>query len=97
MSEVWYAAAVKPLTYRMPAKFRVEGWHVLLSISAEPGPGISVQSRPTLRLSSGRPRSPRREAARVAQCPHKRRSDARGEALWAPGADPRGTGLRFGF
>ena len=48
MSEVWYAAAVKPLTYRMPAKFRVEGWHVLLSISAEPGPGISVQSRPTL-------------------------------------------------
>ena len=28
MSEVLYAAAVKPLTYRMPAKFRVGGWHV---------------------------------------------------------------------
>ena len=28
MSEVWYAAAVKPLTYRMPAKFRIGGWHV---------------------------------------------------------------------
>ena len=95
MSEVWYAAAVKPLTYRMPAKFRVEGWHVLLSISAEPGPGISVQSRPTLRLSSGRPRSPRREprASRSALT-----SDgATREALWAPGGDPRGTGLRFGF
>ena len=41
---------------------------LLLSISAEPGPGISVQSRPTPRLSSGRPRSPRRGPARVAQC-----------------------------
>jgi len=48
-------------------------------------------------LRSGRPRSPRRGPARVAQCPHERRSDARGEALWAPGGDPRATGLRFGF
>jgi hypothetical protein len=27
----------------------------------------------------------------------ERRSDARGEALWAPRGDPRGPGLRFGF
>ncbi len=48
-------------------------------------------------LRSGRPRSPRRGPARVAQCPHERRSDARGEALWAPGGDPRAAGLSFGF
>src|SRR5207248_11202382 len=34
-----------------------------------------------------RPRSPRRGPARVAQCPHERRSGARGEALWAPVGD----------
>ena len=44
---------------------------------------------PHRRLSSGRPRSPWRGPARVAQCPHKRRSGARGEALWTPGGDPR--------
>ena len=44
---------------------------------------------PHRRLRSGRPRSPWRGPARVAQCPHKRRSGARGEALWTPGGDPR--------
>ena len=34
-----------------------------------------------------RPRSPRRGPARGAQCPHERRSGARGEALWAPVGD----------
>ena len=34
-----------------------------------------------------RPWSPRRGPARVAQCPHERRSGARGEALWAPVGD----------
>jgi hypothetical protein len=34
---------------------------------------------------------------RVAQCPHERRSGARGEALWAPVGD-RGTGVtQLGF
>src|SRR5438270_485357 len=44
---------------------------------------------PHRRLRSGRPRSPWRGPARDAQCPHKRRSGARGEALWTPGGDPR--------
>jgi hypothetical protein len=59
-------------------------------------PESAFNSDPHQRLSSGRPRSPRRGPARVAQCPHERRSDARGEALWAPGGDPRATGLSFG-
>ncbi len=61
-------------------------------------PGSAPNRDPYRRLSSGRPRSPRRGPARVAQCPHERRSGARGEALWAPGGDPRATGasLRFG-
>jgi hypothetical protein len=61
-------------------------------------PGSASNRDPYWGLSSGRPRSPRRGPARVAQCPHKRRSDARGEALWAPGGDPRVPELfRFGF
>jgi hypothetical protein len=61
-------------------------------------PGSAPNDDPQQWLSSGRPRSPRRGPARVAQCPHKRRSDARGEALWAPGGDPRTRGaVRFGF
>jgi DNA replication protein DnaC len=60
-------------------------------------PRSACNHNPHRRLSSGRPRSPWRGPARVAQCPHKRRSDARGEALWAPGGDPRATGLRCGF
>jgi len=61
-------------------------------------PESASNDDPYRRLSSGRPRSPRRGPARVAQCPHERRSDARGEALWARGGDPRATvaGLRFG-
>ena len=59
-------------------------------------PESAFNSDPHQRLSSGRPRSPRRGPTRVAQCPHERRSDARGEALWAPGGDPRATGFSFG-
>src|SRR5438045_6487640 len=59
-------------------------------------PESAFNSDPHQRLSSGRPRSPRRAPARVAQCPHARRSDARAEALWAPGGDPRAMGLSFG-
>src|SRR4051794_31043122 len=51
---------------------------------------VSAPNRdPHRRLRSGRPRSPWRGPARDAQCPHKRRSGARGEALWTPGGDPR--------
>ena len=60
-------------------------------------PGLARDPNPVERLWSGRPRSPRRGPACVAQCPHKRRSDARGEAAVGPGGDPRATGLSFGF
>src|ERR1700739_2098903 len=40
-----------------------------------------------VKAAEDRPRSPRRGPARVAQCPHERRSGARGEALWAPVGD----------
>ncbi len=59
-------------------------------------PGSASNRDPDRRLSSGRPRSPWRGPARVAQCPHERRSGARGEALWTPGVDPRARELRFG-
>ncbi len=61
-------------------------------------PGSAANGDPHRQLSSGRPRSPLRGPARVAQCPHERRSDARGEALWTPGGDPRSrTSIRSGF
>src|SRR5436309_8163535 len=40
-----------------------------------------------VKAAEDRPRSPRRGPARGAQCPHERRSGARGEALWAPVGD----------
>ena len=40
-----------------------------------------------VKVAEDRPRSPRRGPARGAQCPHERRSGARGEALWAPVGD----------
>ena len=46
-------------------------------------PGMPVKA------AEDRPWSPRRGPARVAQCPHERRSGARGEALWAPVGDRR--------
>src|SRR6266478_5173274 len=52
-------------------------------------PGSASNRNPYRRLRSGRPRSPWRGPARDAPCPHERRSGARGEALWAPGGDPR--------
>jgi hypothetical protein len=52
-------------------------------------PGSASNRDPYRRLRSGRPRSPWRGPARVAQCPDERRSEARGEALWIPGGDPR--------
>ena len=66
--------------------------------AAKRDPGSASNRDPYQWLSSGRPRSPRRGPARVAQCPHERRSGARGEALWAPRVDPAGHGLfRSGF
>ena len=40
-----------------------------------------------VKAAEDRPWSPRRGPARDAQCPHERRSGARGEGLWAPVGD----------
>src|SRR6516162_3893945 len=42
-----------------------------------------------VKAAEDRPRSPWRGPARVAQCPHERRSGACGEALWTPVGDRR--------
>src|SRR5271168_3595654 len=57
-------------------------------------PRSASNRNPHQRLRSGRPRSPWRGPARDAPCLHERRSGARGEALWAPGVDPRGSERR---
>jgi hypothetical protein len=57
-------------------------------------PESALNRHPYQRLRSGRPRSPWRGPARDAPCLGERRSGARGEALWAPGVDPRGSERR---
>lgn len=72
------------------------------AVSRTARPGVIVAARRTADVSIGcirmvgpvkatvdRPWSPWRGPTRVAQCPHERRSGARGEALWAPVGDRR--------
>ena len=63
-----------------------------LSIGAQKGPRIGVQKGPPEATERGCPGSEQEGPARVAQCPHERRSGARGRCLFAHLGNPRGRG-----
>src|SRR5271170_5393402 len=67
------------------------GWASRCQSARKRDPESALNRHPYQRLRSGRPRSPWRGPARDAPCLDERRSGARGEALWAPGVDPRGS------
>src|SRR5208283_141351 len=66
-----------------------------LSIGTQKGPRIGVQKDP-LRCRWGCPGSEQEGPARVAKCPHERRSGARGRCLFAHLGNPRGWGFGGG-
>ena len=63
-----------------------------LSIGMQKGPRIGVQKGPVAGRRWGCPGSEQEGPARVAKCPHERRSGARGRCLFAHLGNPRGWG-----